>query len=170
MAKIFNVVYSLDSDLAMSQNIDQQCNEYIDFHINRGYEEINFQELDRVISAHRGRAIETRLLCPSSYLANLSPYVFISPDYDEIRARVTRTSRPVVDSQEFTDLHGNVIYRVEIWDLSRNMDALELYRPDDFWIQRVIMKTNVAAGADYLYEFKMICAPTRAQDILRRRL
>ena len=41
---------------------------------------------------------------------------------------------------------------------------------NDFWIQRIIMKTNVAAGADYLYQFRMICAPTRAQDIMRRRL
>ena len=152
----------------MSQNIDQQCNEFIDHHINRGYNEINFQELDRVIEQHRGRAIETRLFCPSAYLANLSPYVFISPEYDVIRARVTHASRPTVDSQEFTDLHGNVLYRVEVWDLSRNMDALELYRPDDFWIQRVIMKTNVAAGAPYLWEFKMICGPTRALDIMRR--
>ena len=154
----------------MSQNIDQQCNEFIDFHTNRGYEEINFQELDVVISAHRGRAIETRLVCPASYLANLSPYVFISPEYDVIRARVTNARRPAVDSQEFTDMRGNVLYRVEVWDLSRNLDALELYRPDDFWIQRVIMKTNVAAGAQFMWEFKMICGPTRAQDIMRRRL
>ena len=134
----------------MSQNIDQQCNEFIDFHTNRGYEEINFQELDVVTSVHRGRAMETRLVCPASYLANLSPYVFIAPEYDVIRARVTNARRPVVDSQEFTDMRGNVLYRVEVWDLSRNLDALELYRPDDFWIQRVIMKTNVAAGAQFL--------------------
>ena len=107
----------------MSQNIDQQCNEFIDYHITRGYNGINLEELDRVVENHGGRAIETRLFCPSAYLANLSPYVFISPEYDVIRARVTRTSRPVVDSQEFTDLHGNVLYRVEVWDLSRNMDA-----------------------------------------------
>ena len=90
------------------------------------------------------------LVCPASYLANLSPYVFIAPEYDVIRARVTNARRPVVDSQEFTDMRGNVLYRVEVWDLSRNLDALELYRPDDFWIQRVIMKTNVAAGAQFL--------------------
>ena len=154
----------------MSQNIDQQCNEFIEYHINRGYEEINYQELDVVTSAHRGRAVETRLICPTSYLVNLSPYVFISPEYDVIRARITQARRPTVDSQEFTDLHGNVLYRVEVWDLNRNIDALELYRPDDFWIQRVIMKTNVAAGAPFLWEFKMICAPTRAQDVMRRRL
>ena len=152
----------------MSQNIDQQCNEFIDFHVNRGYNEIIFQELDVVTSAHRGRAVQTRLICPAAYLSHLEPYVFISPDYDEIRARVTQARRPVVDSQDFTDLQGNVLYRVEVWDLNRNWDALELYAPDDFWIQRVIMKTNVAAGAEFLWEFKMICGPTRAQDILRR--
>ena len=63
-----NRLYSLDS-VTMSQNVDQQCQEYIDYHRNRGYNEINFQQLDVVISAREGRAVRTRLICPASQVS-----------------------------------------------------------------------------------------------------
>ena len=141
----------------MSQNIDQQCNEYIDYHRNRGYNEINFQQLDVVISAREGRAVRTRLICPASQVSHMPAFIFISPDYEYVKYMLLQR-QPVTESQEFTDMRGNVLHSVEVWDLTRDDPFLELEAPDGFWIQRVIRKSNNAAGDDYSHEYEFICA------------
>ena len=156
----------------MSQNIDQQCNEYMDYHRNRGYDEINFQQLDVVVSASRGRAVRTRLISPMSQINNFAAFVFISPDYEYIRNHIL-AQEPVFESQEFTDMRGNVLHSIQVWDLPRNNVVLEMYAPDNFWIQRVICKANYAAGDDFSHEYEFICARSpspRAREHMSRLL
>ena len=154
----------------MSQNIDQQCNEYIDYHRNRGYNEITFQQLDVVISAREGRAVRTRLICPNSQVTHMPAFIFISPDYGYYRSSLLRQI-PVTESQEFVDMRGNVLHTVEVWDLERNDPYLELEAPDGFWVQRAIRKANFAAGDDFSYEYEFICARSpspRAREFMNR--
>ena len=149
----------------MSQNIDQQCNEYIEHHKNRGYNEINFSQLDVVISAQAGRAVRSRLIGPASLINSIPAFIFVAPDYEFIRSIILRR-QPVTASQEFTDLRGNVLHSVQVWDLSRDVAALELFAPDGFWIQRAILKRNFAAGADFSHEYEFICAPSPSPRVI----
>ena len=150
---------SLDSVTMSQGNLDQQVLEYIEYHRNRGYDEIAFEQLDVVISAQQGRAVRSRLICPQSNISHIGAFVFISPDYEYIKNRILRR-KPVSDSQEFTDLRGNVLYSVSVWDMDRDNDELDLYQPDGFWIQRVTLKINHATGDDFSHEYEFICAPS----------
>ena len=102
---------------------------------------------------------EVSCVCPQSNISHIGAFVFISPDYEYIKNRILRR-KPVSDSQEFTDLRGNVLYSVSVWDMDRDNDELDLYQPDGFWIQRVTLKTNHATGDDFSHEYEFICAPS----------